>query len=96
MPTRMRLVTILPDHILALLPQTYVVKGTFRPLLLLFVALVSQLIPTESALFGIQVPLVLVTIFTGVIGRHTAPMAKIVLAAPTANPILAHMDSSRR
>ena len=95
MPTRMRLVTILPDHILALLPQTYVVKGAFRPLLFL-VALVNQLIPTESALFGIQVPLVLVTIFTGVIGRHTAPMAEIVLAASTADPILAHMDSSRR
>ena len=96
MPTRMRLVTILPDHILALLPQTYVVKGAFRPLLFLFIALVNQLIPTESALFGIQVPLVLVTIFTGVIGRHTAPMAEIVLAASTADPILAHMDSSRR
>ena len=68
MPTRMRLVTILPDHILALLPQTNVVKGALRALLLLFVALVNQLIPTESALFGIQVPLVLVTIFTGVIG----------------------------
>ena len=98
MPTRMRLVTILPDHILALLPQTNVVKGaSFRPLLLLFVVpLVNQLITTESALFGIQMPLVLVTIFTGVIGRHATPVAEIVLAASTADPILAHMDSSCR
>ena len=98
MPTRMRLVTVLPDHVLALLPQTNVIKGAFgRPFLLLFIAaLVNQLISAKSALFGIQVSLILVTIFTGVVGRYAAPMAKIVIALPAANPVLAHVDSCCR
>ena len=52
MPTSMRLIAILADHVLALLAQANIVERTAFFFLLLF-TLINQLIAAESALFRI-------------------------------------------
>ena len=65
----MGLVTILSDHILALLPQADVVKSiSIIAFLLFFASLINQLISTESTLLGVQVSLVLIAILSRMVG----------------------------
>lgn len=94
MPTAVRLVAILPDHILALLTQADIIENTCFAFLLFL--LIRKLVAAESALLRVDKVLVLITILARVVGRDPAPVAENALALPAANPVLAHVDGGSR
>ena len=94
MSTWQCLVTVLTDHILALLSQTDICKCVVSILYLL--VLVSQRLSTESALLRIQVPVILITVLSSVVRLHVAPMTESILTSWTPDPKLTHMDGGLR
>ena len=91
MPTGVRLIAVLSDHVLTLLSQANIVEHTAFFFLLLF-TLIHQLIATESALFRIEMVLVLIATFSCVVWRDHAAMAEIVFTLATSDSVLAHVD----
>ena len=95
MPTGVRLIAVLSDHVLTLLAQANIVEHTAFFFLLLF-TLIYQLIATESALFRVKMMLVLITTFSCVVWRDHAAMAEIVFTLATSDSVLAHVDTGCR
>jgi len=91
-PTRQRLVAILPNHFLTFCFETNVIKGA--RFFVLF--LVGEDVAAETALFTVLVSLVLLTVFASVVGLQVAPAAEVLVASTTPNAISTHVDGCSR
>lgn len=93
--TSMNFITVLTNHILALLAKTDVIEGTLGTFDL-FITLIYEFFATEAALFGGKMSLVLFAILAGVVGSDAAAVAEVLLTRPTPHPILAHVNAGAR
>ena len=95
MTTWKSLVAVLSGHILALLAQAHVVKGSCSSSLD-FLFLVRKHITAESTLFGDLKSFVFFTVLSSMVGLLHAACAEVVLTATASETVATHMNGRCR